>query len=469
MAVPNPYSTQQKKTQSNVPVPQSNVVPFPQSNATQASYSSVPRSNVPTPSNTPTMTATATPTIPRASVPMPPTTDYRSQVDTLLKQYQQMAAAPLVYNAQSDPSYASIQQAARRASQNTMEALNERGILNSTITASQIGQIQQQAEAQAEQAAYERAYNERLNQLSNLGNLINLYANRDDTMFGRGVTEGQLTGTYIPNQAQPLVQQLLALKQEAERPGLGAETYARYKEQGDALRAQLRAMGVDTSWIESNVTSAQAAQALPQVFSTLDARNQQFNQDMAQQELQMRQQQMEYQAARDAIADQRWKAEFDEDVRRWGLQYALNRQVQLGNLDISRYNAATSRMNAETNRMDAQRRTTDAEQSTNAQNFQATVLNEMRQFSSPSEAREWLNANAGEIARVLGTSGLNQMYQMVDTLYPQQVDPNTQNQARLQQLREQAVKMAQSDPNWQFSDSAKREQLISEYMRLLGG
>jgi hypothetical protein len=150
---------------------------------------------------------------------------------------------------------------------------------------------------------------------------------------------------------------------------------------------------VDTSWIDSNVTAAQAAQALPQVFSTLDARNQQFNQDMAQQELQLRQQQMEYQAARDAIADQRWKAEFDEDVRRWGLQYALNRQVQLGNLDISRYNAATSRMNAETNRLDADRRYTQYLDSLNQPQSNVDAFDYVNQLNSMFLTTDSLSGN----------------------------------------------------------------------------
>lgn len=415
MAVPNPYTADQQKKnqqQNNIPVPQSNVVPFPTTQTNTQQTASVPKANVPTPSSTPTLTATAS--IPQANVPMPPTTDYRSQIDSLLKQYQQLASSPITYNVQSDPSYASIQQAARRASQNTMEALNERGILNSSITASQLGQIQQQAEAQAEQAAYERAYNQRMAELANLGNLINLYANRDDTMFGRGVTEAQLTGQYIPSQAQALVQQLIALKQEAERPGLGAETYAQYKAQGDAIRAQLRSMGVDTSWIDSNVTSAQALQNMPNVFATLDARNQAFNQNMAQQELQLRQQQMEYQAARDAIADQRWKAEFDEDVRRWGLQYALNRQIQLGNLDVARLHAETSRMNAETNRLDADRRyiqyldSLNQPQTIGASDYKTNPdFAKDYQFvlSNPDKARKMLQDNADAFIQTYGYDG----------------------------------------------------------------
>ena len=55
-------------------------------------------------------------------------------------------------------------------------------------------------------------------------------------------------------------------------------------------------------------------------------------------------QQFEYQQARDAIADERYKREFDEDVRRWGLEFALNKAIREGQLNVARMNAATSRM-----------------------------------------------------------------------------------------------------------------------------
>lgn len=435
MAVPVPYDQKQKR-------PQSNVVPYPTTSQ-----------RVPTPQLTATQNTTRpTPTIPRSSVPTPPTSNYRSQLDNLLQQYQNIAQSPITYNPLSDPSYRTTRDAAARASRNAMEILNDRGILNSTITGSQIGQIQQEAEALADERAYERAYNQRQNQLANFANLASLYASRDDAMFNRGVTEAGLTGQYIPSQAQPLVQQLLALKQEAERPGLGAETYARYKEQGDAIRAQLRAMGVDTSWIDSNVTSAQALQQMPNVFATADERARQSQQQMQQQE-------MEYRAARDAIMDERWKQEFDEDARRFGLQYALNRQTQLGNLDISRYNAETSRMRAEAEQMDAERRSNEYTSSQDARAIQSEVMREMTQFDNPDDARAWINANAGYITQQLGADGLQQMYRMVDTLF----GGSNQN------VRDQAIRMAQNDSRWSFADSSTREELINEYMRLIAG
>jgi len=55
---------------------------------------------------------------------------------------------------------------------------NERGIPNSTITSSQLGQIQQAEEA--EQRAYERAFNHHKDNPSIIVNLIHLCAHRED-------------------------------------------------------------------------------------------------------------------------------------------------------------------------------------------------------------------------------------------------------------------------------------------------
>lgn len=442
-------STRARAAQNRVPTPPTQTVPAPRTEVSSTT------TRVPTPVGS---------VAPTPTVPTPP--NYRDQVNELLGQYRQLASTPVQYDPESDPRYQAYrtlaQQQADQASRRAMERMNERGILNSSLTSNQLGQIEQQAEQQALAAIpqfYEQAYAQRQAELSNLGNLINMYAGQDDTMFGRGVTEAGLTGQYVPQQARPIIDQLLSLKREAERPGLAPEVYQQYQSQGDQLRNQLRAMGVDPSFIESNITSTEAAQQIPNVFATLQARGQQFDQDMARQ-------QMEYQAARDAIMDERWKQQFDEDVRRFGLNYALDRQIRQGNLDVARMNAATSRMNANISAGNLALRQSQESQTQDARTVQSEIMNEMAKFSSPTEAREWLNANAGYITSQLGAEGLQQMYRMAETLFPTQVDTSAQEQAR---QREQAIRMAQSDPNWSFADAQQREQLIQQYMSMIGG
>src|SRR5690606_33741105 len=117
-------------------------------------------------------------------------------------------------------------------------------------------------------------------------------------------------------------------------------------------------------------------------------------------------------------------------------------------------NAATSRMNANISAGNLALRQSQESQTQDARTVQSEIMNEMAKFSSPTEAREWLNANAGYITSQLGAEGLQQMCRMAEALFPTQVDTSAQDQAR---QREQAIRMAQSDPNWSFADARQRE------------
>src|SRR5690606_6465762 len=60
----------------------------------------------------------------------------------------------------------------------------------------------------------------------------------------------------------------------------------------------------------------------------LDRQRDQFDQ-------QMRTEEFEYEQARDAIEDERYQLEFDEDVRRFGLEFALDKAYRQGQLKVS--------------------------------------------------------------------------------------------------------------------------------------
>lgn len=121
-----------------------------------------------------------------------------TKINTPFQPYQ--PAQPFSYDPQSDPQYQAAlrraQENARLASGNTMAQMNARGLLNSTITADRVGQIQQGEMArvsdelvpQLMQQAYQRymdAENQRYrqyldqygmaqDQIGNLGNLVGL-------------------------------------------------------------------------------------------------------------------------------------------------------------------------------------------------------------------------------------------------------------------------------------------------------
>lgn len=161
------------------------------------------------------------------------------------------------------------------------------------------------------QQAYadQRSQTERGNIMDTLG-----YLNGEDQRsFQNAVTQGQLTGNYMPPQAQEIVNQILQLKQAAESPGVTAQQRSQLSGQADQLRSKLDAMGVNSNLIGSNI-NYNTAKGTQIGIPTLE--NKQFNEKMA------------YQTARDAISDKQWQQKFDQDAQQFGLNYALSQLNQ---------------------------------------------------------------------------------------------------------------------------------------------
>lgn len=256
----------------------------------------------------------------------------------LMRQIATREATPFSYDRDSDPAY---QTAVSRARSNIEQGnsaaqaeMNRRGILNSTITSDRMGEIASQEMGrveseiapQLEQAAYQRYLNDlqrQDQQLANVGSVASMYLSEDQRGIDNTNTRAGLTG-YLPGgeEAQGLVNQLLALKQQAEAPGITAADRSRLSNQADGVRAMLSQMGVDASAYGANVDFATASQTAPSIRTLagqqldLQRQGQSFNQDFSQQ-------QFAYQKARDAISDQQWKAQFDQSVRQYGLGYGL--------------------------------------------------------------------------------------------------------------------------------------------------
>lgn len=130
---------------------------------------------------------------------------YRKQQDELMSRMQSMINQPVQYNPETDPRYQAYRQLAQAraadASRQTMEALNSRGILNSSVTATQLGEIQQGAEQQALAAIpefYAQAMQQRQLDLQNAADLLRTVISEDqryidnrnyDRSFDRGVFE----------------------------------------------------------------------------------------------------------------------------------------------------------------------------------------------------------------------------------------------------------------------------------------
>lgn len=214
---------------------------------------------------------------------------FMQQQDEIMGKLKGFMETPAQYNPEMDPRYQAFRQLsqarAKDASRAAMEELNNRGILNSSVTGTQLGEIQQNAEQQALAAVpdfYNQAMNQRQNDIRNAGDLLRSVGDQAqlgldnqyrDKAFDRGV--------YVDNR------------------NFG------YGQQRDTVK--------DDQW----------------------------KQTMDYQKL-SDQQKIDYQKARDSILDDRDKRNFDEDVRRNGLDYGL-RQAQA---KISQQNANTSSANA---------------------------------------------------------------------------------------------------------------------------
>ncbi|MNM39094.1 hypothetical protein D3C81_498630 [compost metagenome] len=220
---------------------------------------------------------------------------------------------------------------------------------------------------------------------SNLSNLYGLQYNQDYTT---PMNEAQLTGNYLPPEAKQAIQNILAYKQQAEAKGVTADQRSQLSAQADQQRAILQSLGIDPSFYSATRTSAQASQNNPAIRTlagqaqdlqskqanlsaaatvaditgravtpqsdwqglyrqagdsstplTAAQQSQQFNQNLAtRQQAQSEQgqtfnqnmatEQFAYQKARDAITDSQWKAQFDQNVNEFGLNYALQKLSQ---------------------------------------------------------------------------------------------------------------------------------------------
>lgn len=266
---------------------------------------------IPTPPSTPAPTtqtkAPNSPSVPStySGVPTPPQSapayqpsaefqEWNTKQNELFSQLQNLMNQKFEYDPNSDPGYQAQRDLAKlRAGDATRDALeiqNEKGLLSSSLTNSQLGQIQQRAEQEA--AAYipqyrEQAYGRYQDQLANAANLLGLASGRANTAYDRNYTQGrdaqsdafneaQLTGVYRSPQAQQQIDALLDLKRQAEAPGITREARAALSQQADGIRASLSSMGVDISNLGANTHSSKANAAAG--VQTLAGKEQQYNQ-----------------------------------------------------------------------------------------------------------------------------------------------------------------------------------------------
>lgn len=204
---------------------------------------------------------------------------YQTQMDELMVQLQSYMK-PEAYNAANDPSYIAqkklIDAQAKQRSQGAMETMNDRGILNSTITAGEIAAAEQDAGMQANVLAAQLEQQAYLRNQDNIRNVTGLIG-----VIGDQQQRG-LDNTYREKEFNRLTDRYQVADNQWQQT-------MEYQKMSDAEK-------------------------------------------------------MAYQKARDSISDDQYKQKFDEDVRRYNLDYAI-REMELAN-NIARGEAADSRADA---------------------------------------------------------------------------------------------------------------------------
>lgn len=240
------------------------------------------------------------------------------------------------------------------------QSLNERGIGNERIgwdNTRKVVTVDGKDFLQSSNIQDERSYadpnvfNQALQQIQPTQSTqpaVNPYDTQINTLLSQLMNQIQSPQQFDPysspqyqaaqQQTQKQAQQGIRSAQES----LGASGFGRSTNLADrAQRIQNQANQYLQTQILPQIIAQNQAQQQQQVgnlLNVLGATTQQqgvFGTRQQQQtENQLAQEQIAYQKLRDQIADERYKSEFDEDTRRFGLQFALEKQLQEGKLNL---------------------------------------------------------------------------------------------------------------------------------------
>ena len=218
-------------------------------------------------------------------------------------------------NIEADPEYqaalATANQNIQTSQNNTIAGLVANGQGNSSYSAGVAQQIANKEIAnvnnnilpQLIQQAYQRHQQDFANQ--NLLDQQNYGVTQDE--FNNGIQEGQLLGTYQSPEQRSVISQILALKQQAETPGITPQERAGLSSRADVLRDRLTALGGNASAVGANVA---AANVNPNAGQRTLA-GEQFDYGVGRDKVadERYTDETKYARGRDTIADQRYDAE----------------------------------------------------------------------------------------------------------------------------------------------------------------
>lgn len=422
--------------------------------------------------------------------------DYLEQAGTLMTQLEKMIQTPVTFTPETDPTYQAAQrlaqEGAKTATRSTLETMNDRGIVNSSITANQLGQIEQQAELKPLELIpqlQQQAYAQNQQEITNLGSLMQQYLstglNQQQFDAEFPMQEAALTGKYQSGEVKSLVDDLLQLKSAAENPFTTADERNQYKLQADALRQKLSTYGVDADTLfGSGVNAKQAAansskagsltmdaqqsilntllgigdsygslptgtgkavsglsaySGLGSILSGLEgkptmAKDQTaFNQSMATKEFNLSSE----------------KFTFDKSV--------AENAMKIDNANLA-LNTAKAKQDADYNKWLLDNKMTEA------QGTKATsgYMSQLMSTGSREAAMSYIVTHAQDI--VNDGANVTTLMNAIESMYPTQASSSSSSS-----ITAQAAKLAQNDITWMSLSPAEQQALVDKYVQMLGG
>lgn len=413
------------------------------------------------------------PTQPTSSVGtgQQPTTTFQNadlnDAHKLMTQLQQLINTPLNFNPETDPTYQAaktLAQANRKtATQDTLETMNSRGLVNSSITTSQIAQIDQEAENKPLELIPQlqaNAVNQRQQGISNIASLAGLMldSGQDQRNFESDSTfkEAQLTGNYVNPQAKGIIDHILSLKQSAENPWTTSEQLKGLSTQADADRAKLASFGIDPSLFSADVGFADASANIAKLGSRT-MQGQQFDQNSANTKLKMMfDTASEYGSLPKGFADEISKIPGMEKLGSFFKQYEGKANLNQQQVDVSKANSARAAANA-----NKEKTMSWDDQSKAATAAYANKI--ISQSASRADADEFLNDPETRQRMLADGVDFPSLKASMDKIWP----PSKPEADKSLEINEKALALAQKDLDYRDGTPEEQAAILAKIKRQL--
>lgn len=443
---------------------------------------------------------------------------YLEDAQRLISQLQQMYNQPFQFTPENDPTYQASQklaeQAGAKSSVKAMETMNDRGIFNSSITSSQIKQIEQEAALkplelvpQLQANAFNQYQTGLQNQMGLLSTILSAGESQRgfdesqrqfNTQFGETqrqfnaqlpMQEAAITGRYMPAGAQDIIQQILDNKTKAESKGITKEERDAISSDTNILRNKLSAMGIDPNLFGSNVSLQQAyANAGKAGMPTADAQSSILGTIMslpgmygslpsgAGQAISQLPMYSSLSGILSGLAGQPTIAQgaqtFNQNMAQQQFdfskeQFTFDKTVKTNAMAIDN---ANQKLNAAKFEQDKNyQKWLQDNQITEQQGIKATngYISQLMAQGSREAAMSYIVQHANDITNDGGN--VTQLMNAIDAMYPA-AKSSVSNQPSPYDVNKQALTMAQNDPNYLKAKTPEEKQaIVQQYVQMLMG